>query len=184
MKNCSAKYNLIIPKGPRRESGAGFTMVELIVTIAILSFGILGVYGAFSPLIAQNYTTASQFKAIYLAQEGFEIIKNMRDNNIIKNRDWNFGLQDCGGGCQADYKTATMAETSFNELKAYDENNFLKINADGFYGYDAGTNTIFKRRITIIQLENPDILRIEVKIFWDYNNKPFDFETIGYLYNL
>jgi len=162
----------------------GFTMIELIITIAILSFGITGVFMAFSPFVTLNYSVSSRFTAVYLAQEGLEVIRNIRDNNFINKLTWSDGgLTNCQGGCQADYKTGTLVETFDNQLKPYDPDNFLKINGDGFYGYDGGVDTIFKRKITITQPSGTDTLKVKVQVFWDYNGQSFDFETIGYLYN-
>lgn len=171
------------PQGYILNRENGFTMVELIITIVILSFGIIGVYGAFSPLISLNYNISSRFKAAYLGQEGLEIIRNIRDNNFIKNLTWSSGLTSCSQGCQADYKTGTAVETFNNQLKPYDPPNFLKINIDGFYSYDSGDNTIFKRKITITQPLGTDTLKVDVQVFWNYNDQPFNYETIGYLYN-
>lgn len=157
-------------------------MVELIITIAVLSFGIIGVYNAFYPFIRLTGSISSRFTAAYLAQEGLEIVKNMRDNNFIAHATWSAGLTNCAAGCQGDYKTGTSSQTSVNQLGPYNDNNFLKLNADGFYSYDQGTSTIFKRKITISQ-PSGDILKIDTQVFWNYNGKPFNFETEEYLYN-
>ncbi len=167
----------------RKLKSAGFTMLELIVTIAILSFGIVAVYGAFSPLVKLNNSNSMRFRAMYLGQEGFEVVRNIRDNNVIGAQSWSFLIDACSQGCQADYKTGTSAETSDNQLKPYDDNNFLKINSDGLYSYDAGENTIFKRKITVAQPMGSDVLKINVQIFWDYSGESFNYETVGYLYN-
>lgn len=160
----------------------GFTMIELIITVAVLSFGVVGVYSVFSDFSMLNYSTSSRFSAVYLGQEGLEIIRNIRDNNFINNAEWPKGLTICGSGCQADYKTGTSAQKPENKLKAYDNNKFLALNSDGFYSYDPGVATIFKRKITISQ-PSADVLIVNVKVFWDYNGKPFSFETEGHLYN-
>lgn len=149
----------------------GFTLIELIITIAILSFGIIGVYGAFLPMAGLSGTILSRVTAAYLAQEGFEIVRNIRDSNP-----WPAGLNQCGLGCQTDYKTAA--------LKPYNDQLYLNINADGFYGYDQGTATKFKRKITIIQAGSPDVLKVDVQVMWDYNGKPMNVEIISYLYNV
>lgn len=158
-------------------------MIELIITLAILSFGIIGVYSAFSPIGMLTYNISLRFNAAYLAQEGVEIVRNIRDNNFIHKATWSAGLTSCSSGCQVDYKTGTSAQTSANSLKAYNSNNFLKLNSDGFYSYDSGVNTIFKRKITISQPLGTDVLKIDVSVMWDYNGKSFSFQTGGYLYN-
>lgn len=165
------------------KTSKGFTIIELMVAIVVLSFGIMGAYGAFFPLINATYNISYKFTAVYLAQEGLEIVRNIRDTNFITSAEWSDGLLECSLGCQLDYKTGTTVETLSNRLRAYDPSEFLKINEDGLYGYDSGTTTKFKRKVTIDDQLGTDVLKVTVVVTWDYNNKPFSFETIGYLYN-
>ncbi len=161
------------------ENGAGFTLIEIIVAISILSFGILLVYNAFSMIVNLTYNISSRFTAAYLAQEGLEIVKNLRDNNYINNTVWSTGLTGCTTGCQADYKTENPAQ-----LMPYN-NAFLALNDDGFYSYDAGGSpTIFTRKITINNvLGNSDILNVDVLVSWSYRGQSFSFDANEYLYN-
>jgi prepilin-type N-terminal cleavage/methylation domain-containing protein len=166
----------------------GFTIIELMVTIIMLSVGIIGAYSAFSPFVSLTYNISNRFEAAYLGQEGLEIVRNMRDNNVIRSTNnhmanWSDGLLECDLGCQLDYKTGTLAQTFANKLKPYDPSEFLKINADNAYSYDDGTNTRFQRKVTITQESGPDILKVSVLVTWDYNGSPFNFETVEYLYN-
>ena len=162
----------------------GFTLIELIVTIVILSFGIIGIYSFFYSASILNNNFSSHLHAAYLGSEGIELVKNIRDNNILSGSSWSQGFTICTSGCQLDYKTKTSMETLPNQLKIYNNNNFLNINSDGFYSYDTGTPTIFKRKVTIIQpSSNADELKVTVLVTWDYNKKPFSFTTIGYIYN-
>ncbi len=168
----------------------GFTMIELIVTLAILSFGIIGVYSAFTPLVYLTSNISSRLTAAYLAQEGMEIVRNIRDNNIIAAASnpgigWSDGLLECNLGCQADYKTATSAEQFDNQLKPYNETTYLSLDSDGLYSHDqGGTATKFKRNIIIEQDgSNVDALKVSVIVSWNYNSQPFSFEAQGYLYN-
>lgn len=161
----------------------GFTMVELIVTIAILLFGIIGIYSFFHPAYVLNSNFSLRLAAAYLGQDGLEIVKNIRDNNIISGSLWSQGFDVCTAGCQLDYKTKTSIETSANILQEY-TNNYLNINPDGFYSYDPGTPTKFKRRITITQpFSDSNILKVDVSVMWDYNGQTFNFNAIGYIYN-
>lgn len=167
---------------PKRQS-AGFTMIELIIALAILSFGIVGVYEAISPLFSATYNTSNKLIAVNLAQEGMEIARNIRDNNFIESAGnpsilWSRGLSGCELGCRLDYKT-----TSANQLQPYLPAEFLKINADGFYGYDSGDNTIFKRKITASLESGTDILRVSSLVEWSFNGKPFSYEATAYLHN-
>ena len=166
---------------------AGFTMIELIITLSILSFGIIGVYSVFSPVVTSTYGISHRLIASYLAQEGFEIVRNLRDNNFIANPSpptWSDGLRFCQLGCQLDYKTGNPSvENPENALQSY-TGNYLMINPDGFYSYDiGGQETIFKRKVTIDDSLGPDVLKILVSVAWSYNSQPYEFKTEGYLYN-
>lgn len=178
-------YDLRI-KNFRKERG--FSMVELIITVFILSFGIVSVYGAFTNIIIAGHNISSRLIAVYLAKEGMEIARNIRDGNFVNNEIWDKDIKDCEKGCQADYKTGTSKETSLNKLKRYDDNKFLSLNTDGFYSYDSGVVSKFKRKITITkplkkESYKNDVLKIAVEVFWDYSGKKFSFATEGYLYN-
>ena len=70
----------------------GFTILEAILAIFILT---VAVFGSFS-LIHQTLTgvslNQSKLIAYYLAQEGVEIVKNIRDTNWLRERTWNEGM--------------------------------------------------------------------------------------------
>lgn len=169
-------------KDLKRESGAGFTMIELIIAISILSIGIVTVYSIFASILALSNSVSQRLIATYLAKEGMEVARNIRDDNFVNNRKWDKDIKICDKGCQADYKTGTANEASLNKLKKYNDNNFLNLNPDGLYSYDSGTTTRFKRKITVTS-EDKDTLKVVVEVFWDYNSKSYIFQTEGYLYN-
>ncbi len=160
----------------------GFSMIELMASIVILSFGIIVIYNIFSNFIVLTNTISSRLTAIYLAKEGIEITRNIRDNNILNNKNWDKDLTGCSGGCQADYKAGTALEASTNSFKNYNNNNFLQINSDGFYSYDLGNPSKFKRKI-IITIINSNVAKVDAQVFWDYNGKSLSFEVIDYLYH-
>ncbi len=149
----------------------GFTIIELSVAIFILSVGIIGVYNAFSSLVVFTSSSSDRFVASYLAQEGIEIIRNIRDNNwVLLKENWKSGLADedidCSTGCQADYKTMG---TAFSPLAPYvSDGDYIKIDNDGFYSYSSGQPTKFKRKITITPLAGQDyVMKASVEVFWD-----------------
>src|SRR3989344_739717 len=165
------KYNYLKEKN-------GFSMVELLVSIFLLSFGILSVYGAFSSLVIQEKNVSNKFIGIYIAKEGMEIARNIRDNNFVNGEKWDTGLSGCDNGCQADYKTGTAAEAPEDKLKKYNDKNYLAVDTDGFYSYGAGSNTIFKRKITITS-QGQDKVDINVQVFWSSGGRDFSFTTEG-----
>jgi len=150
------------------KSGVGFTIVELIIAIFILSFSIFGVYNAFSTVIVLTHGASDRFIAAYLAQEGLEIIRNIRDNNWISGQsNWRQGLDVCDEGCEADYTTGTDVPGASSLEPWSMEGNFLKINDSGFYDYSNGSpNSKFKRKITTTFLGNY-IVKVSVLVTWE-----------------
>lgn len=160
-------------------------MVELMITLVFVSFSLVGIYAFFHPASVLSSNFSNHLVAMRLGQEGVEVIKNIRDNNIRSGRSWLPNLTICTNsrGCQLTYKTLTSGETDSDRLKLYDENAYLKVNGDGFYDYSAGgVSSIFKRKVFLTRMDS-DLVRIEVTVSWNYNNKTITSQTVGYMYN-
>lgn len=147
----------------------GFTLIEVLAAMFIMVMGVLGVFGLITRTVTFNSSVNSQLVASYLTQEGLEIVRNMRDTNFLKihkgvGGQWNDGLTSCASGCGADYNDIILG--SFQ--------NVLKVD-NGFYTYDAGIDTIFKRKITIVPGGNAnplcvgdanDLVCVSVDVSW------------------
>jgi hypothetical protein len=139
-----------------------FTLIEVIVATFIITVGIGGVFALIQKTISDTSLLADRLTATYLAQEGIEIVKNIRDTNFLKiyegsltEEQWTQDLTGCEGGCEADY-------TDFALLT---NDRYLKIEG-GFYKYSAsGIETSFKRKITITP--DTDKLEVLVEVLWE-----------------
>lgn len=152
----------------------GFTIIELIIAIFIISIGVVGAFGAFSMVTILTSDATDRLVATYLGQEGMEVIRNVRDNNWLgmdagTTPTWDHNLDNCwsGGGCQVDYKTSGSSPV---DLYIGD---FINIDSKGFYSNDSGDPTKFKRKITISCLPDSDcantsnyIMKVEVQVSW------------------
>ena len=142
----------------------GFTLLEMIFAITIISVGVLGVYNGMSFAIANTQKAREYFMGAYLAQEGIEIVKNMRDTNWVVSAPWDSGLI-CSSGCEADYNTASS--TFLSHLYSATGGRYLKIDSNGFYSYDpGGTDTIYKRKITVDEPE-ASTMNITVDVYFN-----------------
>jgi len=167
------------------ENGEGFTIIELIISIFILSVAIIGIFSAFSIMSILTSNTVDQLTATYLAQEGLEVIINIRDSNWI-NMDscpnppcsgytWVDGLHATDtdsicrtNGCEVDY---TTHGTDSYPVKAY-LGDYLNIDANGFYSYKTGTQSKFIRKIIIEPVLDVDgksdhIIKVISQVYWD-----------------
>ncbi len=80
---------------------SGFTLVESIVAIGIFSVCIsVAIYLITSVLSNAGTRTRDKIIAGYLAQEGIEVVHNIRDNNWVSGADWLSGITSCTtAGC-------------------------------------------------------------------------------------
>lgn len=157
-------------------SNQGFTLLEVIIAVFILTVGVVGAFLLVERTAIFTQLTFSQLQAAYLAQEGMEIVRNIRDSNFLKiakgiNIAWDKGLTGCHLGCEADYNARALVPYA---------SRYLKING-GFYNYDFGTQTKFKRKITIQRI-GPDILRVEAEVSWLERGVPYSLKNQGNLY--
>ena len=158
----------------------GFTLLEVLFSLFTMVAVIIGVFSLAQQTTSFLPLSGQRLVASYLAQEGIEIVRNLRDTNKIKGNDWLTGLTGCASGCEADYSSQSLASWTGRYL----------LNNNSFYNYAAGQTTNFQRKIiltTADALENPDpdtdILKIEVQVFWHEKGRTHSFLTTEKLYN-
>ena len=136
----------------------GFTLIEVIVSIGILSLVSVGAMFAISLSLASAARIQNNLIAANLAQEGLEIIRGIRD------RDWHLG-----NGFGASLPNGSyLVEARDQSLNPFGET-FLKKDSGGFYNYISGQDTIFKRKVIIENSgQNPAAIEkvAKVEISW------------------
>lgn len=149
----------------------GFTLIETLVAVTILLLAIVGATTAIQTGITSFIYSKEQIVAFYLAQEGFEQIRNIRDENGLNHRHWLTGLSlnssdPCyfGSACIVDpvnTNVATRCGSGPGNCPA------LRQNATtGFFGYDASwPATTFRREIVLTQINSNEI-SIVVTVNW------------------
>lgn len=140
----------------------GFTIVESLVAITILVLVITGAASAIQIGTSSYIFSKNQVIASYLAQEGFEQIRNIRDENGLKNRDWLTGLSACSSACIVDpiANPAPVACTPGSCPMLRQDT------STGFFGYNlAWPATIFRREIVLTQI-NADEISVVVTVNW------------------
>lgn len=155
----------------------GFSLMEVIIAVAVITTGLIVSIALISFSVSGIRINKSKLVAAGLAQEGIEVIRNIRDSNWLFYRDnpenWTLGLEP------GDY------EVQYNDdsLRTYSgSGNYLKINTDGFYQYVNGSNTSFKRKITIEQITEDEI-KVVSKVTWTEKGKSNLISVENHLYN-
>ena len=69
----------------KNKKDAGFTLVETLVAIAIFTVSILAVMAVLANSISDTNYAKKKITAAYLAQEGIEYVRKMRDSFVLTN---------------------------------------------------------------------------------------------------
>ena len=125
----------------------GFTLIEVLVGTAILGATLLGPVTLLTTSFMKNEASADKLTALYLADEGIELIRRIRDNNILAETNWREGLSD--GEYEFDYNDPTLDIISDFSPPLYIGIKIKYDSATGIYSYDDGTDTKFIRKITL-----------------------------------
>lgn len=155
----------------------GFTLLEVIMAMFLITVGVGGSFMLIQRMVAFSGEHVNKLTASYLAQEGIELVRNLRDSNFLKQYSgtggtWNDGLTACESGCEMDYNDTGLVSYSGQPLKTN----------GSFYTYDMGEDTNFKRKITITQTDE-STLKVNVEVFWEDRGFTRSVEGSGELYN-
>lgn len=159
------------------KSGGGFTILEIIIAIAVITLAVGSLVALTSFSVSTVPVSKQKLVATYLAQEGIEIVRNIRDKNFLQDQNWRIGISS--GAWEIDYGTASLSQ-------AY-ASNFLRVNSNGYYNYAAGILTQFQRKITIS--DNPDgdatseDISVKSEIIWQDKGKAYSVALESWLYN-
>lgn len=155
----------------------GFTLIEILIALMILIIGAGGAFTLVQRTLSFSSRISLQVRASYLAQEGIEVTRNIRDTNFLRihkglGGNWDDGLVSCSSGCEVAYQDSALVSY---------QDRFLKINGD-FYNYDSGTNTALKRKITIDGV-SANQLDVTVEVSWAEHGRTGSVTASTQLYN-
>ena len=156
---------------------AGFTLIETLVAISLLSIAIVAPMALTAQSLATAYYARDQITAFYLAQEAIEAVRAIRDAQILKIAQNTTGepinlfgpipVPQTGGDRPF---TIDTRKTTPSEAISECVTSCPQLETDGtLYGYEPGwVNTNFTRtvRARFITNSNQDELRITVIVQW------------------
>ncbi len=120
----------------------GFTLIELLVAITILLFGIVFILSLIVFHFKALFFSQNRLVAAYLAQEGIEVIRNIREENYLKNQAWNSNISP-GTSNKLDRSSRQFPDNTISQC------NRLKFDANSGYNCKTGTETFFSREISV-----------------------------------
>jgi prepilin-type N-terminal cleavage/methylation domain-containing protein len=129
----------VLPAG-RQAAKRGFSLLEVMLVVMILSVALLVFIQVTSKSVVHSIESQDSIIAAGLAQEGVELVKNIRDNNwAVKKTAFEFPFPS-DGDCRIDYDSTTCSSGS-PELK-FDP-------GSRFYSDTGSETTKFFRKINI-----------------------------------
>ncbi len=155
----------------------GFTVLETLVAIAILILSLTAAFSVVQSSLSISMSSRDEVTAYYLAQEGIEMIRNMRDENSLYDpvRPWLTGIafsQDdpCyfENYCAVDSpnKVFVSCGTYAGNCPALRQDRDSNSQTFGMYGLDnAWDATIFKREMILKQI-GADEIALTITIYW------------------
>jgi type II secretory pathway pseudopilin PulG len=132
---------------------SAFSFIEVMLSVAILSVGIVGMMPLFISNLRVSMDSRDQIIADMLAQEGTELVQSLRDNNLVSG---------VSGGI---FDGATFPSSSSNNCRiSYDTDKIicdgayqLNLDSNKFYTHSTGTVvTKFQRKINVTYSPNSD----------------------------
>lgn len=151
----------------------GFTIIETLVAISILLIAIAGPLTIAAKGLFSSYYSRDEVTAFYLAQEGIEYFRNLRDTNTLNGQPWDSNFVDSTGQpcsldnpCRIDVTNGDLTNGDLTNpviTSCQGDHHLpglicepLKLDSTGsnptnLYQYNAGNDTNFTREISVIQ---------------------------------
>jgi len=149
-----------------QKSRRAFTLIEVIIAIGVLTIAVVAAIQLAISSTRLSNLLLQRFTAHHLAEEGLEIVRNMRDTNWLKNIDWRSNLADGSYAIEEkELANSVNADTKLHPLFALNPASGIeeaeKINPKG--------DLVFRR---LIELSTPDstqqIMHIRASVMYEY----------------
>lgn len=153
-----------------RNKRAGFSILEVVISLFVLSIGFLGVSNLVVTTLRNDFLSRDAVIASLLVQEGAELVYNIRDTNVAKNGE-DRAFDGIGSGS---YRIdAFDTNPSLSGCSQYESCRLSLVEEK--YRMHGGNKTRFSRKILVS--EDPDVRHVTSVVAWD-PERGFP-ETIG-----
>ncbi len=167
----------------------GFTLLETLVAVGIFTVSILALLSVLSQGITSTNFSKKKIIATYLAQEGIEYVRNIRDTTVTSATSASTGWASfmttvsaaCGSaaGCYLPSFNSVLPCTTVCAALSYDEDT-------GIYGYTStsGVDSGYVRTITYEPIAGDDNeVKINSKVTWMQGSGSYSVTFSDHLFN-
>jgi len=151
----------------------GFGMLEIIIALTIFSMGVLSAMASLAIAFRSASTSHLNLIAANLAQEGLEIVRNIRDTNWIQRDNWDEGLAP--GTYKVVWNSNSLNSNNPTEILRYD-------GTDRGFNYTQGTPTVYTRTVNIITVSSEE-MRVVITVTWRDKATTKSISAESHLYN-
>jgi type II secretory pathway pseudopilin PulG len=127
----------------------GQTLVEVLVAIGVVVTALIGILSIAYSYLVLGGRSEERLIAVFLAREGLELVRNIRDSNWLNPyKFWPYSLEN--GNFIIDASTNTLTPADSSEISSCN-NCKLYLSSNNFYLHEPSFNspTPFKRMIVI-----------------------------------
>ncbi len=148
-----------------RKNYRGFTLIEIMVVVGIFSMAMVAIFGLYTRNISVQARNKDFLTASMLAQEGLEMVRNVRDRNWLvdpapPDGAFNSLIGKANDDFIIDYRVDPDPSNMIQDVDATslditgDPNFLLYINSDGFYRHDTTVSLTPTRFYRIIKVND------------------------------
>lgn len=161
-----------------RQPTPGFSLIEMMAVLVIVSLGLIGVASLATQSIQAQTINRGNIIAYQLAQEGIEIVRQRRDTNWLQAIDWQDGLST-GIYCVDYFKPDLRLVASPSDCRLHlDANQWYR---SPYVLSTASTVTPFFRSVTIEAATSS--MSVKAVVTWMDRNRAHRFEADTELYD-
>lgn len=172
----------------------GFTLIESLVAVSIFSLSILALISVLATGIQDINFAKRKIIASYLAQEGLEHLRNLRDTYVLsQTEDWTtFKVKinpcnspDLSSGCYFvfdEHSENNIRNTEFSTCtnSICPEMNYNTSN--GRYYYGGGDSSGYHRKISTQEI-NPNEIKVVSTVYWNQGSGQKSVSVSDVLFN-
>ncbi|MCX6761805.1 MAG: hypothetical protein NTY33_03115 [Candidatus Moranbacteria bacterium] len=129
----------------KKQGKKGFLLIEAMLATTVLVFGIVAVIPLVSFSLREAMDSRDQVIAGMLAQEGVELVQNLRDNNWVQ-VPAKTAFQD---NFPSSNKTDCRIDYNSSDVKTCGSSFKLYLDGSNFYAHSGATATKFQRKIEL-----------------------------------